>query len=139
MDKNVALTSSVAAALIAVSALTPSAEPQWEDPVADLDTAVCVDSQGYRVADPNCHEGDTNGSGSSAHGGGRWFYLNRGARLPFLLDSVSGAAQDGSGSYERRPGISYYQAPSSVNMTRSRAVSRGGLGSSGRRFGGGWS
>lgn len=137
MDQNIALTSSIAATLMAVSAFTPSAEPQWEDPVADLDTAVCVDSRGYRVADPNCHEEDSNGS--TGHGGGRWFYVNRGARLPFLRDSVSASVQEGSGSFERRPGVSYYQAPASVNMTRSRAMSRGGLGSSGRRFGGGWS
>lgn len=137
MKKQLAMTTAMAAALLALPGC--SKEPGWEDVVADNDTAVCVDKEGKRVEDAQCMR-QAAASTSGGHGGGSnaflWYYLGRNSRVPFYGDSVRDPRYSG-GSYNQRVGGNYMLAPSDANMTRSAAVSRGGMGSRGRYFGGG--
>ncbi len=132
MRKQLAMTSAMAAALLALPGC--SKDNGWEEVVAENDTAVCVDKQGKRVEDAQCMRQ------ANAHGGGGssaflWYYLGRNARVPYYGDSIRDARFNG-GSYQPRAGA-YSLAPSDANMTRSAAVSRGGMGSRGRYFGSG--
>jgi hypothetical protein len=130
MDKKqLALTTAMAATLIALPAC--STEDDWDgNYVADRDTAVCVDQNGYRVDDDYC---DSNGfRGSHA-----WYYMGRGSRIPYYGDSVRDARLGFVGSTAPTAGVDYARAPTAASMTRSAAVARGGFGSSGRSFGGG--
>lgn len=131
MTKQLTITATMAATLMALSACSPS-QNEWEEATSDSDTGVCVDQQGRRIPDDDCRTG-------SRGGGGRWYYIDRHAPLPYYGDSIRDARFSGRGSYEPRLGVDYYTAPASTQMTRSQAISRGGLGSSGRRFGGSWS
>lgn len=132
------MTTAMAAALLALPACSSSDE--WnEDVVADKDTAVCVDKEGKRVEDGRC------GTQAAYHGGGGgigaspflWYYLGRSSAIPYYGDSINDRRFAGRGSFEPRQGVAYARAPAAAGMTRSRAVSRGGLGSSGRYFGSG--
>ena len=135
MKKQLAMTSAMAAVLIAVPACT--ANDGWdEDVYASRDTAICVDRQGERVDDDLCDDDGYRGGGSSAF---LWYYMGRGSRLPYYGDSIHHRRYQGHGSFRPGPGISYDRAPKTASMTRSQAVSRGGFGSSSRRYGGGWS
>lgn len=127
MKKQLFLTSAMAATLSGCSS-----GGDWDGNVySRSDTAVCVDQNGYRVADSYCS------SRSAYVGGGRWFYVNRGGRLPYHGDRIDDPKHRFAGSYEPKAGTSYARAPAEANMTRSAAVSRGGFGSSSRSFGGG--
>ena len=129
MKKQLAMTSAMAAALMALPAC--SSNDEWnEDVNAEWDTAVCVDQEGRRVDDGRCD--DDRGIGSSAF---LWYYIGRNSALPYYGDSIRDRRFAG-GSYRPKPGIRYDRAPASTRMPRSQAVSRGGLGSSSRRFGG---
>lgn len=136
MKKQLTITTTMAATLMALPAC--SRQDGWEDVVADRDTAVCVDQQGRRVDDESCRA-------NRAHGGGGmgsaflWYYLGRSAAVPYYGDSIHDRRFAGRGSFTPQFGANYAPAPAQTRMTRSQAVSRGGLGSSGRRFGGGWS
>ena len=133
MKKQLSMTSAMAAALIALPAC--SSNDDWnEDVVASRDTAVCVDQEGKRVDDDLCDRDRGGGIGSSAF---LWYYLGRSSAVPYYGDSIHHRRYSGRGSYTPAPGINYDRAPVSTRMTRSQAVSRGGLGSSSRRFGGG--
>lgn len=135
MSKELILTAAAAAVLISAPyACAPSND--WDEGQrAQSDTAVCVNSEGQRVEDYRCDDGRYGGSGSS--NGFLWYYLGRNSALPYYGDNVRDSRYAAGGSYTPRPGASYSRAPVSTAMTRSAAVSRGGLGSSSRFFGGG--
>ena len=135
MRKQLSMTTAMAAALVALPAC--SSNDGWnEDVIADRDTAVCVNQQGSRVDDDLCDDRRHSG-GSSAF---LWYYIGRNSAVPYYGDSIYDsryARQGRPGSFAPQPGVDYARAPASTKMTRSQAVSRGGLGSSSRRFGGG--
>jgi len=136
MRKQLSMTTAMAAALVALPAC--SSNDGWnEDVVADRDTAVCVDQQGSRVDDDLCADDRPRSGGSSAF---LWYYIGRNSAVPYYGDSIYDrryARQGRPGSFAPQPGVNYARAPATTKMTRSQAVSRGGLGSSSRRFGGG--
>jgi hypothetical protein len=126
MKKQIFLTSAMAATLSGCSSGN-----DWDGNVyARNDTRVCVDQNGYRVEDSYC------GRRIGGHGGG-WYYIGRGARVPYQGDSINDQRHGFKGSFAAKPGASYSSAPSDANMSRSAARSRGGFGSSSRSFGGG--
>ena len=132
MKKQLTMTTAMAAALVALPGC--SSNDGWnEDVIASGDTAICVDHDGERVDDDLCDDDRRTSGGGSAF---LWYYLGRNSAVPYYGDSVR-HKRYASGSYSPRPGVNYFDAPSSTKMTRSRAVSRGGLGSSSRSFGGG--
>jgi hypothetical protein len=141
MKKQLTMTTAMAAALIALPGC--SSNNGWDDEaVADRDTAVCVDKEGKRVDDDLCNDNDR---GRAYHGGGGsgvasaflWYYLGRNSRLPYYGESIHDRRFANRGSFQPAAGARYAEAPPATRMTRSQAVSRGGLGSSGRSFGGG--
>ncbi len=135
MRKQLTMTPAMAAALAALPAC--SSNDGWnEEVIADRDTAICVDGQGSRVDDDHCD----NRRGGVGPGAFMWYYLGRRAAVPYYGDSIydSRFARHGRpGTFAPQPGVAYARAPASTRITRSQAVSRGGLGSSSRRFGGG--
>lgn len=138
MKKQLSMTTAMAAALLSLPGC--SSNDDWnEDVVADRDTAICVDKEGKRVDDSQCgqqtvvHHSGGSGVGSAF----LWYYLGRSSAVPYYGDSIRAPRYAGLGSYEPRSGVNYARAPAASRMTRSAAVSRGGLGSSGRSFGGG--
>jgi hypothetical protein len=135
MTKQLTITTAMAAALIALPGC--SQNDGWDDAaVADRDTAICVDQEGKRVEDRRCN--DTPRVGSSGIATGLlWYYIGRSSAVPYYGDSVRSGRFANSGSYRPRPGASYFPAPARTSMTRSQAVSRGGLGASARGFGSG--
>ncbi len=134
MRKQLSMTTAMAAALVALPAC--SSNDGWnEDVVADRDTAICVNQQGARIDDDLCDDDHHHsGGGSNAF---LWYYIGRNSAVPYYGDSIYDRRYARGGSFARRPGVDYSRAPTSTKMTRSQAVSRGGLGSSSRRFGGG--
>lgn len=136
MRKQLSMTTAMAAALVALPAC--SSNDGWnEDVIADRDTAVCVDKQGSRVDDDLCDDDRGRSGGSSAF---LWYYIGRNSAVPYYGDSIYDrryARQGRQGTFAPQPGVNYARAPASTKMSRSQAVSRGGLGSSSRRFGGG--
>jgi hypothetical protein len=131
MNKDLTFTATMAATLMTLS-FCSSPKNEWEDVVSDTDTAVCVDQEGRRVRDDDCQSTGPNRAA-------RWYYMRRNSPVPLYGDSVHATRFGDAGSFEPRSGVQYYTAPPSTHLTRSEAVSRGGLGASGRRFGGGWS
>lgn len=130
INKQLFLTSAMAATLTGLQGC--SSGNDWDDGVyADRDTRVCVDQYGNRVSDYSCS------TRTGYYGASRWYYVGRGSRVPYLGDSISDKRYGFNGSYNAKPGAAYDSAPGSANMTRSAAVSRGGLGSSSRSYGGG--
>jgi hypothetical protein len=133
MKKQLCMTSAMAAALLALPGC--SSNDGWNDEVvADRDMAVCVDGEGRRVGDDLCGNDRGGGLGASAF---LWYYLGRSAAVPYYGDSIHNRRYAANGSFTPRPGAAYSRAPVATRMTRSQAVSRGGLGSSSRSFGGG--
>jgi hypothetical protein len=137
MRKQLSMTTAMAAALVALPAC--SSNDRWNgDVVADRDTAVCVDQQGSRVDDDLCADHRPRSGGAS--NAFLWYYIGRNSAVPYYGDSIYDsrfARQGRPGSFAPQPGVDYARGPASTKMTRSQAVSRGGLGSSSRRFGGG--
>ncbi|HEY0149722.1 MAG TPA: hypothetical protein VGB70_12065 [Allosphingosinicella sp.] len=136
MKKQIFMTTAMAAALAGLPAC--SSNDDWNgDVIADRDTAVCVDQQGQRVDDDRCSDDRSRGSGvGSAF---LWYYIGRSAAVPYYGESIHDRRYSRYArynSYSPRAGVSYARAPASTRMSRSQAVSRGGLGSSSRRFGG---
>ena len=135
MNKQLTITTAMAAAMIALPGC--SSNDGWDDnAVADRDTAVCVDQDGKRVEDRRCNDVPRTG-GMGLGTGLLWYYIGRNSAVPYYGDSVRQGRYAGAGSFTPRAGASYFPAPARTSMTRSQAVSRGGLGSSGRRYGGG--
>ncbi len=132
MKKQLSMTTAMATALLALPAC--SSNNGWnEDVIADQDVALCVDREGRRVDDDLCDDDRGGGIGSGAF---LWYYLGRSSAVPYYGDSIHDR-RFARGSFNRVAGVNYGRAPASTRMTRSQAVSRGGLGSSSRRFGGG--
>lgn len=137
ISKKLPLTSAMAAAMLALPAC--SEREQWNgDVVANQDTAFCIDQQGNRVDDENCREVRTYYSSGGVRGY-QWYYMGRGSPIPYYGESIYDRRFQAHGAFQPRPGVNYSHAAPDTRMTRSRAVARGGLGSSGRKFGGGWS
>lgn len=124
MKKQLTMTTAMASVLMGCS----SGGGWDQDVYASHDTAVCVDSQGRRVYDDYCR--------GSHSGGYTHYYLRHSSPVPFYGDSVRDARYAANGSFTPQGGASYASAPSEANMTRSQAVSRGGLGGRGSGFGG---
>ncbi|HEY0086497.1 MAG TPA: hypothetical protein VGB65_11370 [Allosphingosinicella sp.] len=138
MKKQMIMTSAMAAALAALPAC--SSNDDWNgETIAQQDTAVCVDQQGKRVDDSQCNDNAHRSSGGGMGNAFLWYYIGRNAAVPYYGDSIHDRRYSRYAQYNgfsRKPGVSYARAPDSTRMTRSQAVSRGGLGSSSRRFGG---
>ena len=133
MKKQLTMTTAMAAALMALPGCSSN---EWDgDVVADRDFAVCVDEQGKRVEDYRCDNRSYGYAGGYGGGGHYWYYFDRNSRVPYYGDSIHD--RKFAGGYIQPDAKGYYPAPASTNMTRSAAVSRGGLGSSGKFFGGG--
>lgn len=132
MKKQLTLTTAMAAALTSLSGC--SSGNDWDDGYAytDRDTAVCVDQNGERVDDDRCDERHYRSYGGSFV---RYYYIGRGSAVPFYGESIDNPRY--AGSYAPQPGATYYPSSGDTRMTRSQAVSRGGLGSSSRSFGSG--
>jgi hypothetical protein len=127
MKKQLFLTSAMASALLALPACSPQSD--WnEDVLASNDTQVCVDREGRRVMDEVCERP------RSTYYPYSWYYIGRSYPVPYYGDSIHDQRYAGRGSFTAQPGAFYDRAPVSTHMTRSQAVSRGGLGSSGRGF-----
>jgi len=145
VHKKLTVTTAMAATLLALPAC--SEREDWNgDVYAENDTAVCVDQAGMRVDDDLCDDSRLGSSGSYAasgvgnYGGGNgffWYYLGRRSAIPYYGESINDPRVYAHGSSQPQPGVRYARADAATRMTRSQAVSRGGLGSSGRSFGGG--
>lgn len=134
MRKQLTMTTAMAAALAALPGC--SSRDDWNgDTYADSDTAICVDQNGNRIDEDRCDRRSYYSGGGS--GGYYWYYLGRRSMIPYYGESVRDARYAQYGSYSPRIGASYASAPMHTRMARSSAISRGGLGSSGRSFGGG--
>jgi hypothetical protein len=137
MKKQMFMTTAMAAALAGLPACSSNTDNGWnEEVIADRDTAVCVDQQGARVDDDLCDDDRYRGGGGNAF---LWYYIGRNAAVPYYGDSIHDRRYSRYARYNSfspRPGVAYGRAPTSTRLTRSQAVSRGGLGSSSRRFGG---
>lgn len=109
------------------SAILLSGCDRHDDWTAQRDTAICVDHQGNRVPDSDCQQ-------TAYAGGGHvspflWYYLGRSSTIPYYGERAYG------GSWTRTSGATYFHAPVDTAVTRSAAVSRGGLGATARAFG----
>lgn len=134
MKKQLFLTTAMAATLTTLSGCGSPDDDWGGDVVADRDTRVCVDQNGYRVDDDSCERDTRVHSGG---GGLFWYYVGRGSRVPYYGDSVRDPRLGYKGSYFPAKGVQYAKAPAASAMSRSSAVSRGGFGSSRRSFGSG--
>jgi hypothetical protein len=127
MDKKLTLTATLAAALTGLAGC--SSGPR--EVLAEDNTRICVDEFGSRIDDDYCDDDD----GYRRSGGGlaTFLYLRKGSPIPYYYDNVRDKKY--ANYLSRTPLPGYVRAPASSNMSRSSAVSRGGLGSSGSRFG----
>jgi hypothetical protein len=125
MDKKLTLTATLAAALTGLAGCSDGPR----EIVADDNTRICVDEFGSRIDDDYCDDDHRRGGGGLA----TFLYLRKGSPIPYYYDNVRDRKY---ASYlSRTPLPGYVRAPAASNMARSTAVSRGGLGSSGRSFG----
>lgn len=124
MNKRLTLTATLAAALTGLSGCA-SRSGEW---IAEESTRICVDEDGDRIDDDYC-EGPRARVGS----GFAFLYLRRGSPIPYYYDNVRDPKYARWISRSPLPGA--IRAPAATAMSRSAAVSRGGLGSSGSRFG----
>lgn len=124
MEKKLTLTVSLAAALASLSGCSDGDDLDYR---AAGNTRVCVDDWGQRIADEHCQR-------SGRVGGGSFVYLRRGSPIPYYYDNIGD--QRYAGYVSRTPPSGFVDsAPNATNMSRSSAISRGGLGSSARGFG----
>ncbi|WP_300974348.1 hypothetical protein [Sphingomonas sp. LHG3406-1] len=123
MPRKLTITASLAATLTGLS----GCDSRSNDMLAQQNTRICVDDDGDRIADQYCSNGRSGG------GGFAFLYLRRGSPIPYYYDNVRDPKY--AKFVSRSPLSGYTSAPPSSNMTRSSAVSRGGLGSSSRSFG----
>jgi hypothetical protein len=138
MKKQIIMTTAMAAALAGLPACSSGNDGWNEEVIADRDTAVCVNQAGERVDDDLCDDDRVRG-GSGVGSAFLWYYIGRSAAVPYYGDSIYDrrySRYSRYNSFAPQAGRTYARAPVSTRMTRSQAVSRGGLGSSSRRFGG---
>jgi hypothetical protein len=129
MKKQLTMTSAMAAALLTLPAC--SSNDEWnEGAYADSDTAICVDGDGERVDNDLCDGDHYRGAY-----GYSYYYFGGRSRIPYYGESVHDRRYASKGAFTPAPGVRYAPPPAASRMTRSQAVSRGGLGSSGRSFG----
>ena len=145
------LTTAMAAALLASGCNRAKADDNW---TTDRDTAICTDAQGVRLPDDRCRQHRVGGGG-----GGFWEFLGCGRAIPRVgerptaggVPSAYAAAlcseyRQRSCLVARSRASACRQACVQSHMSRltikrqcswarSAAVSRGGFGSSARRFG----
>jgi hypothetical protein len=122
MEKKLTLTVSLAAALAGLSGCS---NRDNLDVRAAGTTRVCADDWGQRISDDYCEQ----------RRGGSFFYLGRGAPIPYYYDNIRDPRYARYVSRTPPAGGSFLRAPAGTNMARSSAISRGGLGSSARSFG----
>lgn len=131
MKKQLGMTAALSATLLGAHAC--SSNDDWnEDVYAERDTYVCVSGDGTRVDDDLCDD-DSYVHGSSY----RPYYYGARSRLPYYGETIYDSRYRNTGSFVARTDTAYDRAPVATRMTRSQAVSRGGLGSYGRSYGGG--
>ena len=123
MNKKLTLTATLAATLTGLSGCSSRSGEQ----LAQQNTRICVDDDGDRIEDRYCNDRRYGG------GGFAFLYLRRGSPIPYFYDNVRDPKYAKFAS--RAPLSGFQPAPAFSNMSRSSAVSRGGLGSSGRSFG----
>jgi hypothetical protein len=132
MKKKLLITSTMAMTLAALSGC--SSGDEWnEDVIASDDTAICVDQNGTRIEDKDCDKSRF----SSGIPIGAFFYFARGARLPYIGDSLRDSRYNFKGYSKPIAGVKYNAAPTSTGVSRSTAIARGGFGSGSRSYGGG--
>lgn len=124
MEKKLTFTATLAAALTGLSACSDGPREM----LAEDNTRICVDEWGSRIDDDYCED-----DGYRRSGGAAFFYLRKGSPVPYYYDNVRDTKYAKYLSRSPLPG--FLKAPSASNMSRSSAVSRGGLGSSSRSFG----
>jgi hypothetical protein len=123
MNKKLTLTATLAATLTGLSGCSSRSD----ELLAQQNTRICVDDDGDRIDDRYCADRRYGG------GGFAFLYLRRGSPIPYYYDNVRDPKY--SKFVSRSPLAGFRPAPATSNMTRSSAVSRGGLGSSSRSFG----
>jgi hypothetical protein len=123
MNKKLTLTATLAATLTGLSGCASRSD----DLLAQQNTRICVDDDGDRIDDRYC----TNRAYGA--GGFAFLYLRRGSPIPYYYDNVRDPKY--AKFVSRTPLSGFRPAPASSNMSRSTAVSRGGLGRSSRSFG----
>jgi hypothetical protein len=124
MEKKLTLTAALATALAGLSGCSDGDDLDYR---AASNTRVCVDDWGQRIADQYCEQ-------RGRVGGGSFVYLRAGSPIPYYYDNIRDKRY---ASYvSRTPPVGFVDAaPAATNMSRSSAISRGGLGSSSRSFG----
>lgn len=127
MDKKLTFTATLAAALTGLTACSDGPR----EIVADDNTRICVDEFGSRIDDDYCEDGARR---SGVGYGAAFLYLRRGSPVPYYYDNVRDKKYAKYISRTPLGGV-INRAPSTTNMARSSAISRGGLGSSSRSFG----
>jgi hypothetical protein len=125
MDRKLTLTATLAAALTGLSGCSDGPR----EVLAADNTRICVDEFGSRIDDDYCDDDGYRRSGTGA----AFLYLRKGSPIPYYYDNVRDKKYARYISRSPLPG--FVRAPSTSNMSRSSAVSRGGLGSSSRSFG----
>ena len=123
MNKKLTLTATLAAALTGLSGCSSRSD----ELLAQQNTRICVDDDGDRIDDRYCADRRYGG------GGFAYLFLRRGSPIPYYYDNVRSPKY--AKFVSRAPLSGFAPAPASSNMTRSSAVSRGGLGRSSRSFG----
>lgn len=123
MNKKLTLTATLAATLTGLSGCSTRSDERF----AQQNTRICVDDDGARIDDRYCADRRYGGSGFS------YLFLRRGSPIPYYYDNVRDPRY--ASFVSRTPLEGFRPAPASSNMTRSAAISRGGLGSSSRSFG----
>jgi uncharacterized membrane protein YgcG len=127
MVKKVILAATVAGLALTASACNraPAYGYYNDGYYAGANTQVCTDRAGRRVPDINCQQ--------AYYGGGYnpylWYYVGGGYPVPYYGTVVHGGTWSRPSNFR-----SYVRAPAQANVTRSVAVSRGGLGSTSRSF-----
>lgn len=127
MTRKITLTATLAATLTGLAGCASSSDEM----LAQQNTRICVDEDGDRIDDDYC-ENRRSGFGTFA-----FLYLRKGSPIPYYYDNVRDPKYSKFVSRSPLPGA--IRAPAASAMSRSSAVSRGGLGSSSRSFGRGGS
>jgi hypothetical protein len=124
MNRKLTFTATLAATLTGLGACSDGPR----EVLAEDNTRICVDEFGSRIDDDYCEDDDRRGYGAA------FLYLRKGSPIPYYYDNVRDKKYARYISRTPLGGV-VNRAPSTTNMSRSSAISRGGLGSSSRSFG----